>query len=59
MLIFIQKTIRLTEVTPVFYLFTNFHQLTYEDKIRVETQKGDIVHESISVADYLKLLPEV
>lgn len=58
MLIFIQNP-RQVENACNFTQFIHIHQLMYTDLIRVETKKGDTIYESISVADYLKEIPEL
>ncbi len=41
-----------------FYQFANCHQLGYIHHIRVETPKGETIHEKITVQDYLKTIAE-
>jgi hypothetical protein len=49
---------RQVDITTDFYEFQNRYNLNYGDRISVVNQLQEKIHESITVADYLKELPE-
>lgn len=59
MCIFIQHNdTRQVDITTDFYEFQNTHKLHYSDHIKVVSELQEILHEDITVADYLRKLPE-